>query len=329
MAEDVSMLGHGYHCLKGNAFFTLLLLYIIAFSPAVTGFECSSQTDVGQLRIESDNLNYDDTQIVADAEGNRFKRDLRPARFDDFYQTCIVPKLESIDIEELSAQQSSKLFDLLMSVYFVTKNPEILDSFYQIFDSKITQGHDIHSELHILYKALLMARDMAGARRLRSEHEDAALPLIWPLMEKQVFTGRTRIQINENQQVLERKSFSFPSGGFIVISASTGCYFSNQFVQWVNRSPEMQQIFRQHGLFLSSQTAGFYLDEDREFNRTSEPLALNFSYSDREWPEIQWWGTPVLYFYLDGKLKRQIAGWPEGGREDELRDALAAVGLLN
>ena len=55
---------------------------------------------------------------------------------------------------------------------------------------------------------------------------------------------------------------------------------------------------------------------------------MQYTYKESDWPEIDYWGTPTLYFYHDGELKQQLVGWPREGREKQLKEALRNVGLL-
>jgi hypothetical protein len=72
-----------------------------------------------------------------------------------------------------------------------------------------------------------------------------------------------------------------------------------------------------------------YLEEMRETNDTYAPIRLQYTYSQKQWPEIEYWATPTFYFYQDGKLVNQMSGWPKKGREQALLSGLKAVGLAS
>jgi hypothetical protein len=180
-----------------------------------------------------------------------------------------------------------------------------------------------------LYGHYITARDLDRAQKLAKKYPQLNLQQIPPIENYSKAPGRRIIKLTNDQQGLIQQYVEFPDGGFVVVSTISSCYRSSQMVKLIKQSSELKSIFAKNALFISAPDKNLALWPLEYFEKEMSPFSLNFSFSTDDWPEIRNWNSPVLYFYLDGKLKRQIAGWPEGGREDELRDALAAVGLLN
>jgi hypothetical protein len=71
-------------------------------------------------------------------------------------------------------------------------------------------------------------------------------------------------------------------------------------------------------------------DEIKESNQQYAPIEMKYTYQESQWPEIEYWATPsfYFYFYMDGKLVKQVVGWPHEGRAKALQAGLKAIALL-
>jgi hypothetical protein len=167
-----------------------------------------------------------------------------------------------------------------------------------------------------LQQIAIVARDTAWALQLQQQYQlknDILPPLPEALKQS---PGRPVFQEQNGQR--HWQSFTFKAGPQIVLVTRSGCYFTQQFEQYLQQKPALAKLFQQHGTRIAS--IGLQAETDP---------AIAEIYRAEDWPEIDNWGTPTFYFYHDGQLQGSVIGWPKAGREDELLTMLRRIRLLD
>lgn len=162
----------------------------------------------------------------------------------------------------------------------------------------------------------ILARDTNWAEQLKKQYNltNNILPTLPEAIQDS--PGRPIFLYQNGQR--HWHNFMFQPGPQILMVTRSGCHFSRQFEQFLNNTPELAKLFQQHSTRIAS--AGIKPETD---NTIAEV------YLAQNWPEIDNWGSPTFYFYLDGRLQGSIIGWPKDGRETELIEMLRRIGLTN
>lgn len=110
--------------------------------------------------------------------------------------------------------------------------------------------------------------------------------------------------------------FTFPEGGHIVVVGNEFCAFSHAFHQFLQTAENTNPLLAKKVTWISP--------IDLEFETGT---LINDIYRTAEWPEIDVWETPSIYFYYNGKLVSKMLGWPNTGKRDEFLAHLSEIGL--
>ena len=123
-------------------------------------------------------------------------------------------------------------------------------------------------------------------------------------------------------------SMTLPKGGYVVVVSHPLCHFSQNARGFIRENKNIYGVMGDKSLWLIPNSRRMYVDKVVEANLNEEKLPYVYAYSNDDWSEIDYWGTPAFYFYLNRELMFRFSGWPEEGNKDRLVEGLKKVGLL-
>jgi hypothetical protein len=126
---------------------------------------------------------------------------------------------------------------------------------------------------------------------------------------------------------IDVSNFEMEVGDVIVIVA--GCHVSRDAAEDIARTPSLKQAFGQaRTLWLSPADRQFDPSQIRAWNKEFPDQPMLIAYSHAPWKGVDFSQIPNFYFYRDGKLIAQHAGWRKGGAPQPVLDALRRMELL-
>lgn len=123
-------------------------------------------------------------------------------------------------------------------------------------------------------------------------------------------------------------AFRLPKiGQFIVVVSSPLCGPSRRFRQWLDNHPDLLSIFEQQALWITPIEDRLYFPEFVQYNHKHPTTPIHYIHQFGDWPEIQLWSTPVLYFFNNGELIDQTVGFRPQDKQ-LLVSKLTTLGLV-
>ncbi len=162
----------------------------------------------------------------------------------------------------------------------------------------------------MLFDIALIFRDAEFAALLTAKHQlNRDIP---PALSNKA----ARNILKNHNGVRSWHSFEFPQGGHIIVIANEFCAFSKAFHRFLQSEPKLNQSIAEQITWLSP------VDLQLESG-----VLIHDVYSHSEWPEIDLWETPTIYFFASGKLVSKIIGWPQAGQRDKFIAQAAQIGI--
>ncbi|HZP64928.1 MAG TPA: hypothetical protein VFB32_01350 [Rudaea sp.] len=166
-----------------------------------------------------------------------------------------------------------------------------------------------------LYRADVMARDFADARRLVSAYPTLDVEPMPYIREAAAIHGPSELLVVPNRYELVHRPVRLEAERQIIVVADPLCHFSQDAVRAIEADPQLASALAR-AKWIAPQGARFAVDAYQQWNRQHPSARLAMAYRNSEWPMIDSWATPTFYVLERGKVVAKIAGWPpEGGRD--------------
>ncbi|MBU2704746.1 hypothetical protein KCM76_02065 [Zooshikella marina] len=296
---------------------TIILLVIANTASAKIQFKCNDTKNIDAGKI-AEYIEIIDTQEMMSSPSTV------SIHYQRLFERCVQNRQP---IKSLNNKALDSLFRSMISIVFYTENKNHVDYMRSVFDEKLKRGDRNKDAIERMHSAYISVRQFEQARQLEYTFSDIGLP-ITPSIELLETHERTLLRLADNGKKLVQETFSFPKGGYVVVISSPMCGFSRRFMEWLRQQPSLFNIFAKHSIWITPVDGYFNIEEMLKSNRRNKPIHIKYTYSSTDWPEITYWGTPTLYFYNNGELKKQIIGWPKEGRGQEVLTGLKEISLL-
>lgn len=221
-----------------------------------------------------------------------------------------------------------RLFDASNSVGDARYRP-LVEAVFDNFDTAAINDTQTtaHAALHTMQKFYTSFRlfDAEAALRARFPDSDLAAPPPIRVGETAGAAGRQVLAMSMEDGALLRQGIDLSKGPRLVVVSHPGCGFSKNAWEAIVEDADIVQAIGEVGIVLASASTAL---DDRlftEWNFAGGEVPVFVADDERDWPEINYWGTPTFYFYLDGALKRKMVGWRR--EESPARLALMRVGF--
>lgn len=255
--------------------------------------------------------------------------DTRADKYNALFEQCLVGI--NYQLQKLTSEQLEQLFRAINKVVFYAGNVAAVERMLPVLAEKTRRGEKVESTIDDVHRAYVKTRQFDKANDLQRKYPDIEFSQI-PVIVDTPTTQRSMLHIQPNgdkgPQQLVRKPFVFAKGGQVIVVSSPICNPCKRMLTWLKAQPELLAVMSEHSIWMASVSGDLYWQELLQTNVDYSPIEMHYAYSKSDWPEIKYWATPTFYFYLDGKLVKQVAGWSRKGNEEALKAGLKMVGLL-
>jgi hypothetical protein len=245
--------------------------------------------------------------------------------------------LERYYAENIAPQQSDVTWKTPHEdVDFLFRSADVM-SFYTL-DPKYTRlmeedlqllertGPPADRKYRDLYGAFLANREFAKAAQLIKRHpmdRVAQVPVVHGAADRLPLVLEV-----ENSDRLKRRSANLPETQIVVIGHPL-CHFTQRAVQYINSHKDIKNVFSTHSLWIVPPARELDLSAVAEWNKAHPAEKMFLAYSRVGWPDFDSWDTPTFYFLKNGKVVKEVVGWPKSGNAKEIGSGLAAIGLAD
>lgn len=273
-------------------------------------------------------LEMSEPQITISETGRQLLVDDKRNLYSQLYESCISVHLTTDLTKSLNSAELHRLYLAIYTVAFYTNNPNHLKYLRLILSEKTSRGENVDGFLQNLFRRYVSSRQFKLAANLTQKYPKVKFPNLPHIGVDHSIKGRSLLHLNNSGTKLKHKPFVLQDGGHVVVVSSAICNPSKRFFNWLDSKVKLKNIFSTHSTWITPAMSDFYLNQTIEHNAKNPSFEMKYSYSEVDWAEISYWGTPTLYFYKDGLLISQLVGWPKEGREEELKTHLKGIDLL-
>jgi len=199
--------------------------------------------------------------------------------------------------------------EYLRNVAYMTGDKRILHEAKKIIKTPI-QESDSQKIYKKIFEIAILLRDSDFANDVKRNHN------FYNEIPPKLHEAEKRNLLINNIGTRQWVGFDFPKGGHIIVVANDFCSFSKRFLNFVHSNDLIENSMKKNSTWISP------VDFDLE-----EGALIKDIYNVSDWPEIESWETPSIYFFHDGKLVSKIIGWPNEGKVDDFIVHSNKIGL--
>lgn len=184
--------------------------------------------------------------------------------------------------------------------------------------------HGLREEDAAIVQGLLIAaRRFDDARALATRFPSLErIPAFAPL---EVPGARTLWQVGQDR-ILTQKPAPSLNTVQVVITASPICAPTLRLAEATDADETLKALL-ESAIWLVPAFPNLLIDPIVEWEQRYPWAPLQLVHRETDWPEVEEWETPVLYFVKDGKVLETVTGWPIEGRMAALMAAAEKAGL--
>lgn len=273
------------------------------------------------------NARYD-RLVDADAQSKGASTQARATAITASYAE-LFPPLPADQVHALSAQDAALGFRAANMAHFYSLDEYHLAQMRVYFDRLTQLDVASPSQVRDLSGAYVASRHWQQARSLREAFPAVMLAPIPPVLDamgRQASAPASVLTVGAADGTLARVPEDITHGPVIIAISHPLCHFSRAAFAALASDPALASI-KTHIRWIAPVDRELHLDVLQQWNTEHPEAAMKIAYSRSQWPPLDSWNTPTFYFLKDGKLLKNVEGWPEGGRKPEMLEAAHAIGL--
>ncbi|GAB3370838.1 hypothetical protein [Massilia agri] len=173
----------------------------------------------------------------------------------------------------------------------------------------------------IVLKRMLEAREFGQARAFAADKlhlAGRAIPTVRDRLGPR-FEGRSAYRYDAASNTLVREAVPLPRGTELVMVVDAGCHFSADALAALRDDAAMRARLLKAGLVLiTPPRAAFPAGFIGAWNTSNPTLPIRVPYSVGEWQAVDVPNVPRFFLLKDGKVVKQLSGWPAEGHKAAL-----------
>lgn len=250
------------------------------------------------------------------------------------YATQITPFQDTGTRRRMHTTELRLLFDAAYVATFYTSAESSLADMradYALLAQReaVTQQEHAH-----LYEMLVQTRALDEARGFIRGHPAASskpLPYVQDLRVAEALGRRSILTVAPGGGSLDLRIAAFDADLQVVVIAHPLCHFTAYAVHDIEADPALREVMRAHSIWIAPQDGNLDVATFSRWAGSHPAFPIAIAWRQREWPEINYWGTPGFYVLQHGQVVAQHVGWAHADSASDraaLRAALARAGLL-
>ncbi len=240
------------------------------------------------------------------------------------------PKGNFLAFAEIDDEDLLKIKSSLTNFLLKTRNADgmtRLDTVYKEMERRKLMDAAALKTRHRLYVA---QRRFDEARSLRARFPKVDFHLVPVIQNSKPFKHGDISVIEAASDRLIRKPLDVSQKTGVIMVGSTGCFFSRFAMEHISEDETLNRLFQEHSLGLMGSWDILSIPAVIEYNAGPAPVKLQYVWSETEWPQINYWGTPTFYFLKDGEVVYRHIGWLKEDRMqnlEKMRIGFELIGL--
>ena len=131
---------------------------------------------------------------------------------------------------------------------------------------------------------------------------------------------------NAKADTLSERFVDLSQGPRVIVMSAPNCHFCAQAVADIDADAGLRKAFAAHAIWVDRPFSGLDQDAMLAWTAAHPDAPITVLLDPAGWPRPGSRGTPDFLFLRDGKVVRELVGWPPG-HEDDARQAFRAIGV--
>lgn len=232
-------------------------------------------------------------------------------------------------LSRLSDAQLKDIYNTLHQISIYIEDAPPVYPMEQVFNEMARRKIESIPDVEDLYKQYLVAHLFDKARELTTTYAIQGAAKVPEVIKTQAQVGSSArvFDVSDDAKTLELKSFPAETGPRLVMTVSPVCGPSGRADAAIESDPLLKRLVNDHAIRVTAPGEMRYLEGISQWNRTHPQAKEYVAYKPSDWPGIDLGETPIFYFLKDGKVIKQVTGWPSDDQKQELLKGFAAIGI--
>ena len=238
----------------------------------------------------------------------------------DRYRELLVP----LDPQDLADRDMDALLVASMTAAGLANDRAIAKHALAIFDEMAKRSLLIERRYGDMQQLYVNLRDFEAARAFHAafgdEHVLNPVPDVLPAAGFD--PARRSVLVPVGMGALQARNFDATQDDFVLVVADPLCHFTQDAANAIGLDPDLHAYFANHSRWVAPYGVRLETRLVDAWNARFPAFPMVLVDDIRTWPDIDYWGTPTFYVFVQGQVVETIRGWPGEGRADELKRAL-------
>lgn len=235
------------------------------------------------------------------------------------------------DWKSIPNDEINRWFDILYSINFYASLEDIsidLIHIFNILNEKVEVGTQLQEKAQHLEADLIKNRMFKQLSKIKTNYPDFAYRDIPKIEYKKIGSDKQTILMpNSDGTGLKQIAFDMDSGNKVLVISHPLCKFTEAARSAILNNDRVREVFEKNSFWLISQQPRFYFDSIIEAPY-QKIMPFYYVWDEDQWHDVKFDRFPNFFFFKDGRLIKNINGWPKEGRMAELKEALQEIELL-
>jgi|GEM_PF-5470691 len=244
----------------------------------------------------------------------------RLAAFKAFYQNTLTPSLQEADCSERAHNDTMAVLDAFYLINFYSDDKVMAEQHlacFNAFASHFPDSKYLSIVAEGVYKSLLSSRQLSQAENLQQLYPKMNVGEL-PKIKSLSINGPSVYRIDSDEKTLVQRAFTFKTEPEVIVIAHPYCHFCQFMIKDINADKVLKAFFKQHSRWLADENYLDHVDALMSWNKEYPMARLDIAYLKQDFTQLDNWGTPTIYFLVDGKVVDKIVGWPQQGQKELL-----------
>lgn len=238
----------------------------------------------------------------------------------DRYQDMLVP----LELEGLADRDLDALLVASITAAGLANDRGIAKHALAIFDEMAERSLLIERRYGDMQQLYVNLRDFEAARSFHAafgrEHSLDAIP---DVSRAAGFDPTKRsILAPVGTDALQARNFDVARDDFVLVVADPLCHFTQDAAIALGSDPDLHAYFASHSRWVAPYGVRLKTNLIDTWNARFPAYPMVLVDDIRTWPDVDYWGTPTFYVFVQGEVVETIRGWPKEGRAEALKRAL-------
>jgi len=225
------------------------------------------------------------------------------------------------ECEKLNNESLVKTVNDLYLLSFYSHDDDISDFYHKCF---LSIENPEKSMVTDAFNIAINKRDIYTAKKLKMKYQQYQLPNPPDIIQKEIDDKKKKVlSINkEKHNVFFQDEFEFSDGAEIVVFFDPKCHFSNNLMKSVESNQYFKKNFSNYSTWIQVPNASLSYDSLLAWKLKHPSFKVVSAANRTDFKAFDLRAIPVIYFMEDGKVMKEIRGWPQEGRGEELEQAI-------